>query len=152
MFRKYWWMSMSAVFCTRRNWIPLFFSCVFPCLLLFCQTAPQLPSIIWQQNVVGYLWKGLVSTITPPKSAADVVGQSDKTGSVTFRAAIKSALKHLLKNINISSGETPNGYLSSLKPINNNIFEILDIRCLLLIYWKIVTNQDFLFTEKKLLS
>jgi len=78
------------------------------------------------------------------------VGQNNKIGSITFRAALRSALIHPLKNVNISFGQTPNEYPSSMKPINNNIFEVLGIRYLLLIYWKIVTNQDFLFTKKEI--
>ena len=54
----------------------------------FCQTAPLLPSVTWQQNVMGYWWEGSAPTPTPQISTSDVMGQDNKIGSITFRAAI----------------------------------------------------------------
>jgi len=37
---------------------------------------------------MGYWWEGSLSTAIPPTSASDIVGQHNKTGGITFRAAI----------------------------------------------------------------
>ena len=52
------------------------------------QTAPLLPSVTQQQNVSEYGQKGSASTAIPPPSTCDAVGQHDKTGSITFEAAL----------------------------------------------------------------
>ena len=54
----------------------------------FCQTAPLLPSVTRQQNVMGYRWEGSTSIATPPTSASDVVGQHHKIGGIPFGAAL----------------------------------------------------------------
>ena len=54
----------------------------------FCHTASLLPSVTWQQNVTEYWWEGSVSTVIPPTSASDVVGQHNKIEGITFRAAL----------------------------------------------------------------
>ena len=35
---------------------------------LFCQIAPLLPSVIWQQHAMGYWWEDSASTAIPPTS------------------------------------------------------------------------------------
>ena len=55
--------------------------------VLFYQTAPLLPSVIWQQNVMEYWWKGSASTAIPPISTSDVMGQHHKIGGIIFGAA-----------------------------------------------------------------
>jgi len=54
----------------------------------FYQTALLLPSVTWQQHVMEYWWEGSTSTVKPLTSAPDVMGQHNKTGGVTFRAAL----------------------------------------------------------------
>ena len=52
-------------------------SYLLPCHMPCCQTAPLLPSVTWQQNVVEYWWEGLTSTAIPPilpVSTSDAVG------------------------------------------------------------------------------
>ena len=58
-----------------------FISSSLPCQMPFCQTAPLLPSVKQQQNVMGHWWEGSTST------ASDIVGQHHKTGGIRFRAA-----------------------------------------------------------------
>ena len=53
----------------------------------FCQTAPLLPSVTQQQHGMGYLWESSASTSKPP-SVSDVMGQHNKIGGITFRAAL----------------------------------------------------------------
>ena len=50
-------------------------------------TAPLLPSVTQQQNVMEYSWEGSASTAVPPRSAFDVMGQRDKIEGITFREA-----------------------------------------------------------------
>jgi len=50
----------------------------------FCQTAPLLPSVAQQQNVMEYCWEGSASTAISPTSASDVVGQHNKIRGDTF--------------------------------------------------------------------
>jgi len=58
----------------------------------FCQTAPLLPSVTQQQNVMKYWWEG--STFTAiTRSASDIMGQHCNIGGTTFRAAYVSAGK-----------------------------------------------------------
>jgi len=46
-----------------------------------------LPSVPWQQNVKEYFWKGSTCTAIPPAFTSDVVGQHNKIGGLTCRAA-----------------------------------------------------------------
>jgi len=64
----------------------MFASYVFPCQTTFCQTAPLLPSVTWQQNVTEYWWEGPTSD-TPPTSTSDVMDRHNKVEGITFRAA-----------------------------------------------------------------
>jgi len=43
------------------------------CQTPFCQIAPLLPSVAWQQNVGEYWWEGSTSTAKPPTSATDMM-------------------------------------------------------------------------------
>ena len=61
--------------------------------MLFCQTAPLLPSVARQQNVKENWQEGSISI--PPTSASDTVGQHTKTGGITFRAEIKLDMMEL---------------------------------------------------------
>jgi len=56
--------------------------------LLPCQTAPLLPSVVQQQNAVGYWWEGAISTAIPLASTSDFVGQYNKIGGITFGTAL----------------------------------------------------------------
>ena len=58
------------------------------CQRPFCQTAPLLPFVTQQQNVMEYWREGSASAAIPPISASDVVNQHNKTGGITFRAAL----------------------------------------------------------------
>ena len=66
-----------------------FHTCVsyaLPCQMTICQTAPLLPSVTQQQNVMEYCQERSVSTAIPPTSTFDLVGQHNKAGGITFRA------------------------------------------------------------------
>ena len=65
-----------------------FASYALPCQTPFCQTAPLLPSVTWQQHVIEYWWEGSTSTAIPPTFAFDFVGQHHKIGHITFRSAL----------------------------------------------------------------
>ena len=54
----------------------------------FCQTAPLLPSVTQQQNVMQHWREGSISAAIPPTSTSDGVGQQNKIGGITFRAAL----------------------------------------------------------------
>ena len=60
---------------------------VFSCQTSLCQTAPLLPSVTQQQNVMGYWQEGSTFTAIPPTSTSDVMGQHHKIGGITFRIA-----------------------------------------------------------------
>jgi len=72
----------------KYQWVPLlphggtqshtFASCTFPSQMPFCQTAPLLLSVTWQQHVTEYWWKGSTCTAIPPASASVVMGQHNK--------------------------------------------------------------------------
>jgi len=69
------------------------FEDTFSSYTLPCQTAPLLPSVSWQQNVMEYWWEGSTSTTSnataiPLISSSDVVGQHDKIGGVIFGLAL----------------------------------------------------------------
>ena len=61
---------------------------LLPCQTPFCHTAPLLPPVTRQQNVMGYWQEGSASTAVPPPSDSDMVGQHNKTGGITFGAAL----------------------------------------------------------------
>jgi len=50
----------------------------------FCQTAPLLPSVTQQQNVMEYWQVGSNSTATPPTSASDAVDTHNKMRGITI--------------------------------------------------------------------
>ena len=54
----------------------------------FCRPALLLPSVTQQQNVLGYWQEGSTSAATPPTSTSDIMGQHNKTGGITFGAAL----------------------------------------------------------------
>ena len=50
----------------------------------FCQTAPLLPSVTWQQNVTEYSGEISTSTARPPTYASDVMGKDNKIEGTNF--------------------------------------------------------------------
>ena len=56
--------------------------------MICCQTAPLLPSVALQQNVMEYWWECSTSSVLPSASATATVGWHHRTGSITFRAAL----------------------------------------------------------------
>lgn len=52
----------------------------------FFQTAPLMPSVTQQQNVMEYWWES--SAATPPTFTSDTVGQNNKIESITFRVTV----------------------------------------------------------------
>ena len=65
-----------------------FASYTLPCQMPLCQSAPLLPSVTWQQNVMGYRWELATSTAVPPTFASDVMGKHNKIGGITFGASL----------------------------------------------------------------
>jgi len=63
-------------------------SYTLPCQMPFRQTAPLLPFLTQQQNVVEYWWEGASSTATSSTSASDTVGQNNKIEGITSGAAL----------------------------------------------------------------
>jgi len=57
-------------------------------MMSFCQTAHLLPFVIWQQNVTEYRQESSASAAIPPTSISDVMGQDQKIGGLSFRAAL----------------------------------------------------------------
>ena len=86
-FSKHRWMSMHGGI-----QLHTFAPYTLPCRASLCQTAPLLPALAQQQNVMGYFWEGSVSTAIPPISASDVVGQQNKIGGITFGASLIKAI------------------------------------------------------------
>ena len=67
-------------------------SSALPYQMPFCQTVPLLPSVTSQQNVMEYWQEGSASTAITPTPASEIVGQHNKIGGITFRAAIMCKL------------------------------------------------------------
>ena len=65
-----------------------FASATLPYWTPFGQTAPLLPSVTHQQHVMAYWWEGSTPTAILPASTPDVVNQHNKTGGITFGAAL----------------------------------------------------------------
>ena len=57
------------------------------CPTPFCQTAPLLPSVTQQQNVMEYWWEDSIFTAIHP-SASAVVGYHNTIGGITSGAAL----------------------------------------------------------------
>jgi len=79
---------VGVILSAWRNSVPPLCFADIPMSDPFCQTAPLLPSVTGQQNVMGYWWEGSDSTAVPPKSACNVVGQYNKMRGINFRAAL----------------------------------------------------------------
>ena len=60
----------------------------FASYTLPCQTAPLLPSVTQQQKVMEYWWEGSTSTVIPPTSVSNIVGQDDNIEGITFGTAL----------------------------------------------------------------
>ena len=56
-----------------------------------CQTAPLLLSVTWQQNVMEYWWEVSTSTVIPPTSASDVMGQHNEIRRQYFQSSPHSS-------------------------------------------------------------
>jgi len=84
-------MSVGAIFPHGGVQQHPFASYIFP-----CQTAPLLLSVTQQQHVMGFWWEGSASTAIPPTSAFAIVGQHNKTGGITFRAALVAPCENVL--------------------------------------------------------
>jgi len=65
--------------------VHIFASSTLLCQMPFCQTAPLLPFVAWQQNVMEYWWESSASTPIPPY-VSDIMGQHHKMVGITFRA------------------------------------------------------------------
>ena len=88
MVSKCWWMSVDAIFSAQRNSVThlcFIHTSVSGTILLDC---PLLPSDTQQQYVREYWWEGSTSIAIPPTSTSDIVGQYNKIGGITFRAAL----------------------------------------------------------------
>ena len=48
-------------------------------------TAPLLPPVAWQQNVVEFWWESSTSTAIPPTSTSAIMGQHNKIGGIAFK-------------------------------------------------------------------
>ena len=96
------------------------------CQMPFCQTVPLLPSVMVQQNVTGYWWEGSTSAaIPPPTSTSDVMGQRHKTGSNTFRAALKIIkIYNAYRNTHYKDLSTTSTEIAAQKKPNHFILEI----------------------------
>ena len=70
------------------NQLHTFSSSVLPCQMLFCQTAPLLPPIAQQQNVMEYWQEGSGCSAILPTSAVSDMGQYDKIEGTTFGVAL----------------------------------------------------------------
>jgi hypothetical protein len=91
-------MSLCANFPHGENQLHTFVSYSFPCQTPFCQTAPLLSSVAWQQNLTEYCREGSTSTAISTTFTSDVVGQHNKIGGIHFGAAlvVPSHLKILI--------------------------------------------------------
>ena len=79
------WMSVGTIFFLHGG--IQFTSSALLSQMLFCQSAPLLPSVTWQQHVMEYCWDGSTSTAAPPTTASSVVCQYNKIGGIVFRAS-----------------------------------------------------------------
>ena len=72
-----------------------FASEALPCQMSFCQTTPLLPSTTQQLYVTEYWQERLTSIAIPPPSNSDVLGQPNKTGGITFGAALIDSVANM---------------------------------------------------------
>jgi len=123
------------------QWVPFFphggiqfytfTSYALPCQTPFCQTAPLLPSVTWQQNVREYWWEDSDSTAIPPTSASDIVGQHNKIGDITFGATFYFYMYLILmiyihSNLMLEFEVTDSIFMEKLR-INTDFFSLLNI-------------------------
>lgn len=89
----------------------------------FCQTAPLLPSVAWQQHTTEHQWEGFMSTAASPTTTSDVIGQHNGIGSITFRMGLI-----YWKSLYCMSGvQSKSILLSDLFPFHVLIYEDLTI-------------------------
>ena len=93
-------MSVDAFFVCLHGGIQFhsFASDALLCQTPFCQTAPLLPSVTQQQNVMEY-WEGSASTAIPPTPTSDIMGQHNKIGGTTFGAALDKGKINPVKSV-----------------------------------------------------
>jgi len=48
----------------------------------------RLPSVVQQQNIMGFCWKSWTSATIPPTFSSDITVQDNKIGGITFSAAL----------------------------------------------------------------
>ena len=91
-------LHQHSVSSSECQWVPFFlheviqcrnsiqFRCAFahPCQMPFCQTAPLLPPVAWQQYVTEYYCEGPTSTAIPPTFVSDVMDKHNKIGGIPF--------------------------------------------------------------------
>ena len=76
-----WWYISAVVTATVGHGglqLLTFASYSLPHQMSVCQTAPLLPSVIWQQHVTEYWHECSSSTVIPPPSTSDIVSQHNK--------------------------------------------------------------------------
>ena len=66
------------------------------CFHVRCHFIRLLPSVIWQQDIMGYCWESSASTAIPPTSPSDATGQHNKTGGITFEVALVFSFSDLV--------------------------------------------------------
>jgi len=81
-------IQQATVYVSGCHFFHTFSSHALPCQTPFYKTAPLLPSVARQQNVMEYWWEGSTCTAISPTSASGVVGQRYKIGGMTFGAAL----------------------------------------------------------------
>lgn len=92
-------MSVGAVFSSWRNSVPPLYFTHTSMSDTVPPDAPLLPSVSQQQHVAGCWWESSASTVIPPASASDVLGQQNELRGITFGAdllCLHGAFSHLL--------------------------------------------------------
>ena len=84
MVDEYQWVPFFPHGKTERH---TFASYVLPCQISLCQTVHLLPSVTQQQQVTDCWQEGSAPIVIPPTAASDVMGQHNKIGGITFKAA-----------------------------------------------------------------
>ena len=88
-------VSMNISWCHFFH-VEEFNSDALPCHTPFCQTAPLLPFVTWQQTVMEYWWEGSAFTAIQPTSASDTIDQHNNIGGITFVPALVICTTHLI--------------------------------------------------------
>ena len=94
-----------------------------------CQPTPLLPSVMQQQNVIEYWWESTASTAISPTSASEFVGQHNKIGGITFRAAIVQLTGRNLNAYLYHFGFSYSSVLMFLSILENEYYPLLFSIC-----------------------